>query len=75
MPALARTPDRLLQTRAFTTTRINRLADVVDESFDPKSVDRESDEVDVCIVGGGRSKNKLACFCATTSHLLTVLVC
>ncbi|KAK8037916.1 electron transfer flavoprotein-ubiquinone oxidoreductase- mitochondrial precursor [Apiospora phragmitis] len=53
IPALARTPGRLLHTSAFTTTRINRLADVVDESFDPKSVDRESDEVDVCIVGGG----------------------
>jgi electron-transferring-flavoprotein dehydrogenase len=24
-----------------------------EESFDPKSIDRESDEVDVCIVGGG----------------------
>ncbi|KAK8111419.1 uncharacterized protein PG998_007876 [Apiospora kogelbergensis] len=53
MPAFARARGHLLQTRAFTTTRINRLADVADESFDPKSVDRESDEVDVCIVGGG----------------------
>ena len=25
----------------------------VDESFDPASIDRESDEVDVCIIGGG----------------------
>lgn len=56
MPAFARARGHLLQTRAFTTTRINRLADVADESFDPKSVDRESDEVDVCIVGGGRPK-------------------
>ncbi|CAJ2505127.1 Uu.00g125210.m01.CDS01 [Anthostomella pinea] len=38
--------------RAFTTTRPSNFASV-DESFDPKSVDRESDEVDVCIVGGG----------------------
>jgi hypothetical protein len=30
-----------------------RLADVNDD-FDPKSIDRESDEVDVCIVGGGK---------------------
>lgn len=24
-----------------------------DESFDPNSIERESDQVDVCIVGGG----------------------
>ncbi|RFU33745.1 Electron-transferring-flavoprotein dehydrogenase, partial [Scytalidium lignicola] len=29
------------------------LAEVVDEDFDPQSIERESDEVDVCIVGGG----------------------
>jgi hypothetical protein len=30
-----------------------RFADANDD-FDPKSIDRESDEVDVCIVGGGK---------------------
>ncbi|ORY62678.1 uncharacterized protein BCR38DRAFT_345802 [Pseudomassariella vexata] len=42
----------VVQARAFGTTRANRFADI-EESFDPKSVERESDEVDVCIVGGG----------------------
>ncbi|KAF2200712.1 hypothetical protein GQ43DRAFT_456254 [Delitschia confertaspora ATCC 74209] len=40
------------QRRAFTSTVRTRLADV-DDPFDPKSIERESDEVDVCIVGGG----------------------
>ena len=40
------------QRRTFTATARRRLAEV-DESFDPKSIERESDEVDVCIVGGG----------------------
>lgn len=31
----------------------------MDESFDPKSIDRESDEVDVCIVGGGEAKGNI----------------
>ena len=38
--------------RAFSTTR-PRFLPSTDESFDPNSVDRESDEVDVCIIGGG----------------------
>ena len=38
--------------RAFSTAPARRMADV-DESFDPASIDRESDEVDVCIIGGG----------------------
>ncbi|KAK0709553.1 hypothetical protein B0T26DRAFT_860380 [Lasiosphaeria miniovina] len=38
--------------RPLSTTPARLLADV-DESFDPQTVDRESDEVDVCIVGGG----------------------
>ncbi|KAF7950659.1 uncharacterized protein EAE97_002211 [Botrytis byssoidea] len=42
------------QRRAFSLTVPRRLADVEDD-FDPKSVERESDEVDVCIVGGGPS--------------------
>ncbi|MCJ1431399.1 hypothetical protein MMC27_000751 [Xylographa pallens] len=37
---------------AFSTTSQQRFADV-DETFDPRQQDRESDEVDVCIVGGG----------------------
>ncbi|KAM0202205.1 hypothetical protein ACHAPI_001390 [Fusarium lateritium] len=39
-----------IATRAFSTT--SRLRDDA-EDFDPASVERESDEVDVCIVGGG----------------------
>lgn len=46
------------QRRAFSLTVPRRLADVNDD-FDPKSVERESDEVDVCIVGGG--KNIITC--------------
>lgn len=38
--------------RTFATSRVARMADV-DESFDPASVERESDQVDVCIIGGG----------------------
>lgn len=38
--------------RAFTTTHARYLASV-EERFDPNSVERESDEVDVCIIGGG----------------------
>ncbi|KAI0419389.1 hypothetical protein F5X98DRAFT_372798 [Xylaria grammica] len=38
--------------RAFSTTRPLYFASV-GESFDPNSVERESDNVDVCIIGGG----------------------
>lgn len=38
--------------RAFTTTRPRYLASEADV-VDPISVERESDEVDVCIIGGG----------------------
>ncbi|KAK2590374.1 hypothetical protein QQS21_011950 [Conoideocrella luteorostrata] len=38
--------------RAFSTSRQVRTNDGA-ESFDPASLERESDEVDVCIVGGG----------------------
>jgi len=40
------------QSRAFSISTPRRFAEVNDV-FDPKSIDRESDEVDVCIVGGG----------------------
>jgi len=40
------------QRRAFSSTPRARLA-TEDDSFDPKSVEREVDEVDVLIVGGG----------------------
>ena len=40
------------QRRTVSSSLRHRYADV-EESFDPASVDRESDEVDVCIVGGG----------------------
>ncbi|KIH94102.1 electron-transferring-flavoprotein dehydrogenase [Sporothrix brasiliensis 5110] len=43
------------QTRFFSESRRRRMADVVadEDSFDPKSIERESDMVDVCIIGGG----------------------
>ncbi|KAI1633686.1 hypothetical protein F4809DRAFT_622079, partial [Biscogniauxia mediterranea] len=47
-PAATFPPLRAPVVRAFSSTAPRR-----EESFDPKSVDRESDEVDVCIVGGG----------------------
>ncbi|KAJ4994112.1 electron transfer flavoprotein-ubiquinone oxidoreductase [Stagonosporopsis vannaccii] len=40
------------QTRAFSSTPRARLA-TEDDSFDPKTIEREVDEVDVLIVGGG----------------------
>lgn len=56
-PTLFRSFARVLAAgppRAFSTSRLNRFADVSDfESCHPSSVPRESDEVDVCIVGGG----------------------
>ncbi|CAK7224223.1 hypothetical protein SCUCBS95973_005443 [Sporothrix curviconia] len=43
------------QTRFFSESRRRRMADVVEDedSFDPQSIERESDMVDVCIIGGG----------------------
>ncbi|RAH67778.1 electron-transferring-flavoprotein dehydrogenase [Aspergillus aculeatinus CBS 121060] len=41
-----------IQTRAFSQSVTRRLTDA-DGNFDPRQLDRESDEVDVCIVGGG----------------------
>ncbi|KAI0015284.1 hypothetical protein F4780DRAFT_764486 [Xylariomycetidae sp. FL0641] len=49
-PSVAFLPRRAI--KAFTTTRPRCLASA-DENFDPNSIDRESDEVDVCIIGGG----------------------
>lgn len=40
------------QRRAFTSTSHRRLA-TAEDSFDPRYSERESDQVDVCIVGGG----------------------
>lgn len=40
------------QTRAFSQSVVRRFTDE-NGNFDPRSLDRESDEVDVCIVGGG----------------------
>ena len=42
----------LTQRRTFSATALRSHADVGDV-FDPREQDRESDEVDVCIVGGG----------------------
>ena len=50
-----RTPRPLFvagQRRSISASLRHRYADV-EESFDPASVERESDEVDICIVGGG----------------------
>lgn len=47
-----RTTLQLPKSRKFTTSR-PRCRNDDDESFDPASVERESDQVDVCIVGGG----------------------
>ncbi|KAB2577170.1 putative electron transfer flavoprotein-ubiquinone oxidoreductase protein [Lasiodiplodia theobromae] len=40
------------QRRTLSNTARTRLADV-DDSFDPSQIDREADQVDVCIIGGG----------------------
>ena len=45
-------PCLLISRRTFSTTPWRGFADV-DDSFNPLKQDRESDEVDVCIVGGG----------------------
>ncbi|KAE8440452.1 hypothetical protein EG329_007596 [Mollisiaceae sp. DMI_Dod_QoI] len=42
----------IAQRREFSISVPRRLADV-DDVFDPSTIDRETDEVDVCIVGGG----------------------
>jgi electron-transferring-flavoprotein dehydrogenase len=42
----------LTQTRAFSQSLSKRFTDE-NGDFDPRSLDRESDDVDVCIVGGG----------------------
>jgi electron-transferring-flavoprotein dehydrogenase len=46
------------QQRAFSISAPRRLADAAEE-FDPTSIERESDEVDVCIVGGGKAERKV----------------
>ena len=45
--------------RNLTTSICRKYADV-DDSFDSRQQDRESDEVDVCIVGGGTSSISIA---------------
>ena len=45
-------PRFIASQRSFSISIPRRFADVHDE-FDPRSIERESDEVDVCIVGGG----------------------
>ena len=48
----ARYPTQLVQRRSFTNSVPHGFAEVK-EDFDPSAQDRESDQVDVCIVGGG----------------------
>lgn len=50
LPATTFTPPTR---RTFTSTSTRALAEVVDEPFDLSTVERVSDEVDVCIVGAG----------------------
>lgn len=50
------------QIRAFSAAAPRLQADVkeaVAEAFDPSTIERESDEVDVCIVGGGMLDPKI----------------
>ncbi|KAL9602339.1 MAG: hypothetical protein Q9219_001905 [cf. Caloplaca sp. 3 TL-2023] len=47
-----RQPCRPAGPKAFSTAPLRRFAQV-DDSFDPRQQERESDQVDVCIVGGG----------------------
>ena len=51
-PQQARSNGLLIIRRTLSTTPQRCLADI-DDSFDPREQERESDEVDVCIVGGG----------------------
>lgn len=53
-PANTSFPQRAQQTRLFSGSRRKGFADV-QETFNPNSIERESDEVDVCIVGGGKT--------------------
>jgi electron-transferring-flavoprotein dehydrogenase len=46
------------QSRAFSRTARRRNAE---EAIDPNQVERESDEVDVCIVGGGKFEDFRSC--------------
>ncbi|ROV95494.1 hypothetical protein VPNG_08896 [Cytospora leucostoma] len=46
------TTSRIPQTRLFSVSARRCMA-TPDDSFDPATIDRESDQVDVCIVGGG----------------------
>ncbi|KAJ5638346.1 hypothetical protein N7490_008225 [Penicillium lividum] len=49
---VVRTTFAFPQTRAFSQSVVRRFTDE-NGNFDPRKLDRESDEVDVCIVGGG----------------------
>lgn len=51
-PTCGRSPGARPVRRPLSTTTARFYAEV-DDSFDPASIERESDEVDVCIVGGG----------------------
>ena len=50
--AVVARPAVAVASRTFSTGMRLRMASV-DEPFDPATIDRESDQVDVCIVGGG----------------------
>ena len=57
----------IVPTRALSTSIPNRYA-TVEESLDFREQDRESDEVDVCIVGGG---NDLVCNLLASTDIST----
>lgn len=52
IPQIRRRAPTTATTRPFSTT-LSRCMAAPDDSFDPNTIERESDEVDVCIVGGG----------------------
>lgn len=64
-----RSPPRIIPytRRPFSITTRRNFADA-DDSFDPRLQDRESDEVDVCIVGGGILELALRSLCLLMSY-------
>lgn len=70
-PTAKRPKLSIVPTRALSTSRSSRYA-TVEESLDFREQDRESDEVDVCIVGGG---NGLACNLLASTDISTFRPC
>jgi hypothetical protein len=62
------------QRRAFSKTLRTRYA-TVEDSIDPRDQPRESDEVDVCIVGGGTSTESRVSRCSHSEYRQTQSRC